>query len=501
MEITIAFDSFSNDIESAEEPKKKPRRMGKEAFLKLSRGKKEKYLKIYPKSSHRFLLINRKKKVVDPNKPEFKRSTEIPAGKKPGTGLVPYKKQPGTDIVVHDDRITNKELAVTKKYLTDVEIVEEEEYKSGFKNFINKESVRSIQHITHDDMKAAGTAIALRQDDIIDAAFSSFEDKPTILAKGLNSVQKIFNGENINYKERKTATQVIATFAKYAMLAAGVVAIATASAPAAFIIARMMHESWGTLDAASGDKEIREKKKAEKQAQKERARKLEEYARTPEEKLKEELDSLKLMLKSHQISQRAYDVAVERLKNRAKRPAPKKKRETVDDDYDIYASSNENKDNELVPTATSLVRCIGDFIANIDLEELKSRAAGVYKGISTGAFEAPYLFASLRTSCLKAGCRVYPQNIKNGFTGFVPVDSTTDLIYLLDEELDKNGYKILESFISEGYFINHYTSTNNIISVILDKKRGKFSIRLFENKPDKMEMVDILKHIFGGNSA
>ena len=452
-------------------------KIGKEEFLKLNKQQQKKYLKAYPNSSHRFLIEGVEKK-------------KHPVVKKKAFG------KPKKEVVKHENKYP---VAVQKKDKArdrDQMEQEEAEFRKDYKNFINRESVGAIQKISPRDVMEAGKNIRNKANEIAGQVYDAFENKQGIFEAGINSVQKAFNGDKITPQERKSATQVIATVAKYAMLAAGVAVIATAAAPTAFIVARMMHESWGTLDEASGDKERRDAKKSAKQAEKEEAARLEEAARTPEEKFEDEKERLAKMLSKGKISQRAFEKAMEeaedtfqdereayeenkRLRAQGKRPRKKGKRRVEEAEAGVlYDAVNDDTSD----TLNNLIIGVGDFISNIDLDELKERASGTFKGIANNETNSAYMFADLRNVCINHSCAIPIQNIKNGLHGKFTEREILPWLSDIRETVYENGFNYNEekSGVDNGVIFKRYDymDTNDYLNFSYNGETGDFSISL-----------------------
>lgn len=428
----------------------KSKKLNKEQFLKLSTRQKNKYLKEFPKSSHRYLMPGASKKKHFTVKKK-------PFGKK-------------KEVVEHSNNfpavIQKKENEANRNLLR----LEHSEYQKDFKNFINRESVNAIAKIEPRDLIIAGRNIAKNKEQIAERIYDTFETKPGIFEAGVSSVQKAFRGEKLTPKERKSSTQLIATAAKYALLAAGVVVIATAAAPVAIIIARLMHESWGTLDELSGDKAIRDKKRAEKENELEEAKRLEKEAWSPEEKLEHEKERLANMLAAKKISQHAYEKAIDNANIQFERRIKRKKKEKAEASV-IYEPTYD----ETASTVDHLIDGIGDFITNLDLDELKERAAGSFKGVSNST-QIPFLFANIRNICVDNDCELPIQNIRTGLHGICTQNN--NWISKSSALLKENGFEV-ESFVLHNNLYKVF-SHNYYFPIVLTCNAEAFSFSYYD---------------------
>lgn len=457
-------------------PKNPERKLGEKEFLKLTQAQKLRYLKAFPNSSHRFLMKDA---------PEKNKHFAI---KKKAFN------KPKQDVVVHDNKLPATIKIKQQARDKDQAAAEEQEYKKDFKNFINRESVGAIQKLSPKDLMVAGNTIRNNVPQISTAVYDAFENKRGIFETGLSSVQKIFNGEKIDPKERKSATQVMATVAKYAMLAAGIAVLATASAPAAFIVARMMHESWGSLDEASGDKAIRDKKRADKEAAKEEIRRLEEEARTPEERYEEEKARIAKLLNSGKLSQRAFEKAMEKVEDdfaadkenyednkrmRERGEIPKRKRKKKVEDYVEAATLYEAIDDPVSVTLNNLIVGVGDFITHMDLDELKERAGGTFKGMASNN---SYMSAIVRNVCIQHDCYLPIQDIGIGLHGTCHSNDINKWLSDLRGVFNAHGYTFIEPdattcTINKGSLYKSYRSElNETVSFTFNRQSRLFAI-------------------------
>lgn len=413
--------------------------ISKKQFLALNPSKQKKYLKQYPMSSHRFLLEEQKRKQAANDDAEPKAANdepetkeEAPAKKREFSRFMTkgqYALLSDEDKAAYLDRFpgsTHKERPPRVKarpsvHHFDLHDMSDDEADDFHKQLmdelegmntenrasINRESIGAMNDISTDDMKEMGEDLRNNAEEISEDVAKRFANRPNVLSRGLRNIRKMWTGEEeLSPKEQRHTNDMLNQCVKYAILGAGIVAVAAAAAPIGFVIGHIMLETWGREMFARRDraKDDRNEKLSDENARlkeenstmkaAERDRKAQIKARQKalieeEKKRKQEEEERQEEIKEQQEGNGEIDDT-----NEAEHEDPSDAQEAEDEaedkddekgqpDMKVAASSHPQNEIEYTHeddqnTLVEVIRQIGVFLEGNTADDLRNHARVAY---------------------------------------------------------------------------------------------------------------------------
>lgn len=196
------------------------KRLSKGEFLKLSKGGKERYIKLYPHSSHRFLMTGNE----DPDNIEKK----APAP----TGAKRFKDE--------DEIQKQRQRIATRKDISD--------FNKSNVAVINPHSLQALDSVKDEHLREASDNIQKNKKDIVAAVQQQQKKLPNMYGKGLGAVRDLVSGEqhpdDMSTTQKHAMHRVLGGVATMALLGAGVLAAGMAAAPLGVLLGATLFNVW-----------------------------------------------------------------------------------------------------------------------------------------------------------------------------------------------------------------------------------------------------------------
>lgn len=333
--------------------------ISRKQFLALNPSKQKKYLKQYPQSSHRFLLEEQmQKKAANDTPPEQpKAANDEPVKKRKFSRFMTkgqyallsdedkaeYLEQfPGSTHKVRPPRVKARPSRIEFAHddLTDEEaddfhrqLMEEiDSLNTENRASLNRESIGALNDVSTDDLREGAEDLKNNAEEVADDVAKRFANRPKLLSKGLSNIRKLWTGdEELTPKEKRQTRDTLTQAAKYAILSLGIVALATAASPAAFVIAHILMDQYGREFLAKRDRKNDE-----------RADKLSEE----NSKLREENSTMKAAERDRQAQIKARQKALIEEAKRRKEEEEERQEEIQEKQEEL---SEENASDENAP--------------------------------------------------------------------------------------------------------------------------------------------------------
>lgn len=197
------------------------KRLSKAEFLKLSKSGKERYIKLYPHSSHRFLMTGN----VDPDNIEKK----APAP----TGAARFKSE-------DEIQQQRKQRIATRKDISD--------YNKTNVAVINPQSLQALDQVKDSHLREASDNIQRNKKDIVSAVRQQQKKLPNMYGKGLGAVRDLVSGEqhpdDMSTTQKHAMQRVLGGVATMALMGAGILACGMAAAPLGVLIGAGLFNMW-----------------------------------------------------------------------------------------------------------------------------------------------------------------------------------------------------------------------------------------------------------------
>lgn len=240
------------------------KRLSKGEFLKLSKSARERYIKLYPHSSHRFLMGgDSKEKAEDFN-----------------GAFVPKMPNKKNEVVVHGgDRFpTTKEVHAKRMEVAKVRRDIADHNKANVA-VINPQSLSALNQVKDEHLREASDTIKKNKTEISTVVRQQATKQPVMYRKGLAAVKSLMNGDKkpdeMMTTEKHAMQKVLASVATMALFGAGIMACSMAAAPLGVLVGKVMFDMWAgskhgknlrddidELRAAREKKRLRERKEA-----------------------------------------------------------------------------------------------------------------------------------------------------------------------------------------------------------------------------------------------
>lgn len=196
------------------------KRLSKAEFLKLSKSGKERYIKLYPHSSHRFLMTGN----VDPDNIEKK----APAP----TGAKRFKDE--------DEIQKQRSRIAARKDISD--------FNKSNVAVINPQSLQALDNVKDEHLREASDNIQKNKKDIVKAVKQQQKNLPNMYSKGLGAVRDLVSGEqhpdDMSTTQKHAMHRVLGGVATMALLGAGVLAAGMAAAPLGVLLGATLFNVW-----------------------------------------------------------------------------------------------------------------------------------------------------------------------------------------------------------------------------------------------------------------
>ena len=420
--------------------------ISRKQFLALNPSKQKKYLKQYPMSSHRFLLEEQKRKKAANDDAEPKAANddaepkaandepetkeEAPAKKREFSRFMTkgqYALLSDEDKAAYLDRFpgsSHRERPPRVKarpsvHHFDLHDMSDEEADDFHKQLmdeldsmntenrasINRESIGAMNDISTDDMKEIGEDLRNNAEEISEDVAKRFANRPNVLSRGLRNIRKMWTGEEeLSPKEQRHTNDMLNQCVKYAILGAGIVAVAAAAAPIGFVIGHIMLETWGRemfarRDRAKDDRneklsdenrKLKEENSTMKAAERDRKAQIKARQKAlieEEKKRKQEEEERQEEIKEQQEGVEIDDT------NEAEHEDPSDAQEAEDDaedkeekdqpDMKVAAASHPQNEIEYTHeddqnTLVEVIRQIGVFLEGNTADDLRNHARVAY---------------------------------------------------------------------------------------------------------------------------
>lgn len=196
------------------------KRLSKGEFLKLSKSGKERYIKLYPHSSHRFLMTGKE----DPDNIEKK----APAP----TGAKRFKDE--------DEIQKQRQRIAARKDISD--------FNKSNVAVINPSSLQALDSVKNEHLREASDNIQKNKKDIVAAVQQQQKKLPNMYGKGLGAVRDLVSGEqhpdDMSTTQKHAMHRVLGGVATMALLGAGVLAAGMAAAPLGVLLGATLFNVW-----------------------------------------------------------------------------------------------------------------------------------------------------------------------------------------------------------------------------------------------------------------
>lgn len=196
------------------------KRLSKGEFLKLSKSGQERYIKLYPHSSHRFLMSK-----GDPDNIEKK--PEKPTGVRRFTD----------DDDVHARR--RKHLAVRKDIA---------DFNKSNVAVINPTSLQALDQVKDSHLREASDNIVKNKQEIVSVVRQQVKKLPNMYGKGLGAVRDLVSGEqnpdDMSTTQKHAMHRVLGGVATMALLGSGILVAGMCAAPLGVLAGAVMFNMW-----------------------------------------------------------------------------------------------------------------------------------------------------------------------------------------------------------------------------------------------------------------
>uniref|UniRef100_A0AB39CEF2 Uncharacterized protein n=1 Tax=Pseudomonas phage HRDY3 TaxID=3236930 RepID=A0AB39CEF2_9VIRU len=203
------------------------KRLSKADFLKLSKSQRERYIKLYPHSSHRFLMGK-----GDPDNVEG--------------GQQMKKAAPvGRDRFMSEDEIQEKRRKRAEHLDTRKEIAD---FNKSNVAVINPQSLQALDHVKDSHLREASDGIQKNKTEIAKAVQQQQKKLPKMYGKGLQATRDLVSGEthpdDMSTTQKHAMHRVLGGIATMALLGAGVMACGMAAAPLGVLMGATLFNMW-----------------------------------------------------------------------------------------------------------------------------------------------------------------------------------------------------------------------------------------------------------------
>lgn len=274
MYISLAW-AFKDDDDGApvKDMSQWRKRLSKGEFLKLSKPARERYIKLYPHSSHRFLMGGDTKEKADDFNGAF--VPKVPVHKNTGVVLHGGDRFPAGSDKAKEVHAKRMEVAKVRRDIAD--------YNKANVAVINPQSLSALNSVKDEHLREASDNIKKNKTEIATVVQQQAQKQPNMYKKGLAAVKSLMNGEKkpdeMMTTEKHAMQKVLAGVATMALFGAGIMACSMAGAPLGVLVGKVMFDMWAgskhgknlrddvdELRAAREKKRQKERKEAKERA-------------------------------------------------------------------------------------------------------------------------------------------------------------------------------------------------------------------------------------------
>jgi hypothetical protein len=263
MIIALAW-AFKDD-EHVQERATWQKRLSKSDFLKLSKSQRERYIKLYPHSSHRFLMGK-----GDPD--------NVEGGQKMKTAPV------GRDRFMTEEQIQEKRRKRAEHIDTRREIAD---FNKSNVAVINPQSLQALDSVKDSHLREASDNILQNKTEIAKAVSVQQQKLPKLYGKGLEATRELVSGEvhpdDMSTTKKHAMHRVLGGIATMALLGAGVLACGMAAAPLGVLLGATLFNVWAGSKHGKNLRDDIEELRAAREKKRREERKANGADNTPEE--------------------------------------------------------------------------------------------------------------------------------------------------------------------------------------------------------------------------
>jgi len=203
------------------------KRLSKSDFLKLSKSQRERYIKLYPHSSHRFLMSK-----GDPDNVEGGQKNKLPA-------------PVGRDRFMTEEQLQEKARQRADRIATRREI---SDFNKSNVAVINPQSLQALDQVKDSHLREASDNIQQNKTEIAKTVAVQQKKLPKLYSKGLQTTRDLVSGEahadELTTTQKHAMHRILGGVATMALLGAGVLACGMAAAPLGVLVGATLFNMW-----------------------------------------------------------------------------------------------------------------------------------------------------------------------------------------------------------------------------------------------------------------
>lgn len=249
------------------------KRLSKGEFLKLPKPARERYIKLYPHSSHRFLMGGK----TDEKAKDFNGAfvPKVPVHKNTGVVVHGGDRFPAGSPQAKEVHAKRMEVAKVRRDIAD--------YNKANVAVINPQSLSALNQVKDEHLREASDNIRKNKTEISTVVQQQAQKQPVMYKKGLAAVKSLMDGnkkpDEMMTTEKHAMQKVLASVATMALFGAGIMACSMAGAPLGVLVGKVMFDMWAgskhgknlrddvdELRAAREKKRLKERKEAKEAA-------------------------------------------------------------------------------------------------------------------------------------------------------------------------------------------------------------------------------------------
>ena len=403
--------------------------MGKKTFLKMNKDAQKRYLEVFPKSSHRFLLggatpekdappekgklekgeskVERQKRLKREqfNQMTFRQKQRYLEHHPKSRHRFRSKTKLADDVgkgsllggaVVYDPNSFTQAENKAVAFIKDKEIRNEVALINRHGAMaINQNAVKALAKVQSKDLVATADALHSKRDEIKDIVGERLDERPKTFDSGLTAITDLVSGDKkkLDKKEHKNASLALYQIASVALVAGGVALVAFGAAPAAVLLGRVMLEMWqgsGLKDFTPTKKLHDMQKKADAHDKAEAEKKRKKKAEKDKKKAKKEQEQKVKQIKAEDFAKgKKTAIADQTEKEIAARygDKPKKKKrdpETLEGEYTAVSAANDSLLYKHEETIDLILDQMSDVLRHYDAEDFHDASNELFATASMG---------------------------------------------------------------------------------------------------------------------
>lgn len=311
---------------------------------------------------------------------------------------------------------------------------------------INRESIGAANDVSTDDLKEAGEDLRNNSEEIAEGVAKRFQNRPQLLKTGLSNLRKMWGTadttpnedddeehaemkEMLSLKEKRQTRDMLTQVTKYALLGAGIVALAAAATPVAFVIGHVLFDMYGDdlMKRRDGskdlevDKAMMKNRKLQKEndlmknAERERKEQIKAKLRAQREEEKRRKEEEEAEERAERLNEAAEDDQTksdeEPLEPKEQEDADTKETDSDEDESELKVAASAHK-NDLgtgieysheddANTLQEVIKHIGTYLETVDANTIRDNMRVAYGNKanhlvseSSAVFESIDAFAS-----------------------------------------------------------------------------------------------------------